>query len=87
MTRASMTFGRPTRLAIPRASTWLAALAATLIHGLRRIDNWLLSQRQDDPRTAEEVMAWASRIEKTEPGFAADLRAAALRSMSGPDRG
>lgn len=87
MSNASMTFGRPTRLAIPRSSIWLATLAAALIHGLRRLDTWLLSQRQDNPKTAEEVMDWASRIEQTEPGFAADLRAAALRSMNGPDRG
>ena len=87
MSNASMTFGRPTRLAIPRGSIWLASLAVGLIHALRRLDTWLLSQRQEDPKTAEEVMAWASRIEQTEPGFAADLRGAALRSMNGPDRG
>ena len=87
MSNASMTFGRPTRWAIPLASNWLAILAATLIHGLRRLDHWLLSQRHDNPKTAEEVMSWASRIEQAEPGFAADLRAAALRSMNGPDQG
>jgi hypothetical protein len=87
MTNASMTFGRPTRLAIPRGAIWLGSFAAALIHALRRLDNWLLSERRDNPKTAEEVMDWANRIESTEPGFAADLRAAALRSMSGPDRG
>ena len=87
MSNASMTFGRPTRLAVPRGSIWLATLAAALIHGLRRLDNWLLSQRQDHPKTAEAVMDWAKRIEQTEPGFAADLRGAAMRSMNGPDQG
>ena len=87
MSNASMTFGRPTRLAIPLNPHWLASLAAAMIHGLRRLDNWLLSKRQDDPKTAEEVMDWANRIEPTEPGFAADLRAAALRSMSRTDQG
>ena len=87
MSNASMTFGRPTRLAISLGSTWLATLAAALIQGLRRLDNWMLSQRQDQPKSAEAVMDWANRIEPTEPGFASDLRAAALRSMSGADQG
>ena len=82
MTNASMTFGRPTRLAIPRSSLWLGTLAATLINSLRRLDSWQLSQHRSEPKTADEVMAWASRIEATEPSFASDLRAAALRSMS-----
>jgi len=84
MTNASMTFGRPTRLTIPRGSLWFAALAAALINGLRRLDQWQLSMKQAEPSDADEVMAWASRIEATEPGFAADLRAAALRSMDKP---
>ena len=81
MTNASMTFGRRTRLAIPRGSIWLGSLAAAMINGLRRLDDWQLRRQRDEPKTAEEVMAWASRIEATEPSFAADLRAAALRSM------
>ena len=76
----SMTFGRPTRLVVPRASLWLGSLAAVLITQLRALDSWLLSSKQQEPKTAEDVLAWASRIEATEPGFAADLRAAALRA-------
>lgn len=79
MTNASMTFGRPERLVIPRGSAWLAAGAALLIDGLRRVDRWQLSQ-QEEPRNAAEVLAWADRLEPSEPGFAADLRAAALRA-------
>ena len=82
MTNASMTFGRPTRLVIPRGSLWLGTLAAALINSLRRLDNWQLSQQRSEPKTADQVMAWASRIEATEPSFASDLRAAALRSIS-----
>jgi hypothetical protein len=81
MTSASMTFGRPTRLTIPRGSLWFGTLAAALINGLRRLDQWQLSLKRAEPTDADEVLAWASRIEATEPGFAADLRAAALRSM------
>ena len=82
MTRASMTFGRPTRLAVPRGSVLLGRLAAALISGLRRLDSWQLRQLREEPKTVEGVLAWASRIEASEPGFASDLRAAALRSMS-----
>ncbi|MES2716545.1 MAG: hypothetical protein V4795_12310 [Pseudomonadota bacterium] len=87
MTSASMSFGRPARLNIPRGSLWFANGAATLIEGLRRLDRWQLSLAQkQEPRTAEDVLAWAKRIEATEPSFASDLRAAALRSMDGDKR-
>ena len=82
MTNASMTFGRPTRLAMPRGSLWLGTLAAAMINSLRKLDTWQLSQQRSEPNTADEVMAWASRIEATEPSFASDLRAAALRSIN-----
>jgi len=86
MTSASMTFGRPTRLTIPRGSLWFANIAAYAIDGLRRLDRWQLSLTRQEPKTAEEVLAWATRIERTEPSFAADLRAAALRSTGDQDR-
>ena len=87
MTSASMTFGRPTRLTIPRGAIWFAAAAGLLIDGLRRLDRWQLRVvAKDEPRTAEDVLAWAQRVEPSEPGFAADLRAAALRSMNADDR-
>jgi hypothetical protein len=81
MTSASMTFGRPTRMTIPRGATWFASLTAFALSSLHKLDQWQLGLQQQEPKTAEEVMAWAKRIERTEPGFAADLRAAALRSM------
>ena len=80
MNDLSMTFGRPFRLVVPRGSVWLASLAGMLITQLRALDSWLLSTRYQEPKTAEDVLAWASRIEATEPGSAADLRAAALRA-------
>lgn len=86
MTSASMTFGRPARLNIPRGALWFGNLAAFLINGLRRLDHWQLSLKQEEPRHADDVLAWANRIESAEPGFAADLRAAALRSMDGVGR-
>ncbi len=86
MTSASMTFGRPTRLAAPRGLMWAAAMAGAMIQGLRRLDRWQLSLRREKPKSAEDVLAWARRIESTEPGFAAELRAAALRSMDQTQR-
>ena len=87
MTSASMTFGRPARLTIPRGALWFANGAAFLINGLRRLDNWQLGlMRKEEPRNADEVLEMAQRLEATDPGFAADLRAAALRSMQGADR-
>lgn len=87
MTSASMTFGRPARLTIPRGALWFAAATTAVLEGLRRLDRWQLGLlRNDEPRTADEVLDMAQRLEATDPGFAADLRAAALRSMGGGDR-
>jgi len=86
MTDASMTFGRPARLKIPRGSLWVAGAAIMLIEGLRRLDRWQLNLARPKPRTPDEVLHWAARVEPTEPGFASDLRAAAVRAMDGVGR-
>lgn len=87
MTSASMSFGRPARLTIPRGALWFAAAATFLIEGLRRLDRWQLSLlRKDEPRNAEEVLELAQRLDATDPGYAADLRAAALRAMDSTNR-
>lgn len=39
----------------------------------------------DSVRTPEDLLEHAARIEKREPGFAADLRAAAHRAMNSQD--
>lgn len=85
MTSASMTFGRPTRIAMPRATALFTQLTEAVLHGLRRLDQWQLSFQQQEPQTPEDVLAWARRIEGSEPGFAADLRGAALRAMGQQD--
>lgn len=81
MSTASMTFGRATRTTIPRGSRLFANGAAVLIGLLRRMDSWQLKQAQAEPKTAEQVLDWARSIESTDPGFAADLRAAVYRSQ------
>ncbi len=86
MNSASMTFGRPTRLAAPRGSIWIAGLVTAMIDGLRRLDSWQLNQQRNEPKTVEGVLNWARRIEATDPGFASDLRAAAMRSSNNSDR-
>jgi len=87
MTNASMRFGRPARLRIPRGSQWFAAGAALLIDALRRVDRWQLNLVQAQvPGNADEVLALAKRIEPSQPSFAADLRAAALRAKESAER-
>jgi hypothetical protein len=79
---ASMTFGRATRLSAPRGSIWFGNAAAALISFLRRLDQWQLERAKSEPKNAEEVLQWARSIETSDPGFAADLRAAVYRSQS-----
>lgn len=86
MTSASMTFGRPARLKAPRGALWFGSAAAALLNALRSADRWLLDTRAEKLKSAEEVLEWARRIEPNEPSFAADLRAAALRSMGKQDQ-
>ena len=87
MTSASMTFGRPARLSIPRGALWFATATHALLESLRRLDRWQLGlMRRQEPQSAEEVLTMAQRLEASDPGFAADLRAAALRSMNVADR-
>ncbi len=81
MSSASMTFGRPARLVIPRGAQWFANLAHFLIQAAQRADQWLVASARPEPKTPQEVLEWARRIERTEPGFAADLEAAALRAI------
>lgn len=86
MSTASMTFGRPTRIAIPRGSILMANLAFALINLTRRIDRWQLARRENEPKTTDEVLDLARRVEQSDPGFAADLRAAVLRSTADQDQ-
>ncbi|MEY8688599.1 MAG: hypothetical protein AB9M53_01800 [Leptothrix sp. (in: b-proteobacteria)] len=76
MTSHSMTFSHVSPLdgVITRVST-LVAQAAHAAY------SWLNSPSNPEPQTAAELLVWAKQFEDTEPGYAADLRAAALRAM------
>lgn len=79
MSTASMSFGRPAHLAIPRGALWFGNAAAALIGLIRRLDQWQLKHANHEPQTAQELLDWAHRLESSDPGFAADLRAAVYR--------
>lgn len=74
----SMTFGRPHRGG-HRPSAFFAAAVAGVLGWLRRVDRWMLERGHEEPKTRAEVLEWAHRLERSDPGFASDLRAAALR--------
>ena len=70
----------PLVLGVATGNAWAAAIAALAAREWRRVQSWLQGlQAEAEPQTAEELLAYARRIETTSPGFAADLSAAALR--------
>lgn len=82
MTSHSMSFGRPLRRHPAVAAQLFGQATAWLLQSLQQLDRWQLGLRPEPAQTAEDVLNWATRLEASEPGFASDLRAAALRSMS-----
>ena len=80
MSSVSMSFGRPTRLAIPRGSLWFATLAAALLNSLKRADRWQVDRAARRVADVQAVLRWADRVQATDPGFASDLRGAAARA-------
>ncbi len=85
MSNASMTFGRPTRAANLQPLQWLSTLGDALAKPLASINAWLQGPAMERPRTAQELIEYARSIEASQPSFAADLRAAALRSQENTD--
>jgi hypothetical protein len=80
MSSASMSFGRNARYHAPRGAVWAAAAVGGLMNLIHRIDQWQLTRRSAEPQSAAEVLELARQVEKSDPGFAADLRAAVQRS-------
>lgn len=80
MTAEYLSVVSPAPVSMPRGARWFAEAASLLFAGLRRLSG--PQGRADSPAqpTPDDLLAWAARIEHTQPGFASDLRAAALRS-------
>ncbi len=85
MTHSSMTFGRPAHHVAIRGTAWLNTITAAMLAVLRRLDRWQLSLRQERAMSVQDVHDWAQRIQATDPGFAADLHAAAARATNGQE--
>ena len=60
------------------ARSAMGALAASATRGFRSAERWIC-QSAREPQTAQEVFAYANRIERDMPSLASDLRAAAMR--------
>ncbi len=74
MSAYSMTFRHtsPAELAVARFIGMAFDAAASL-------KRWWNQPQQQEPRNAEELLAWADQFDATQPGFAAELRAMATR--------
>ncbi len=81
MTAHTMTFqhASPIDALIARVAGWTARTAATVA---ATVTDWLHADANREPRTAEELLAWAEQYEATQPSYAADLRAIAKRHMN-----
>ena len=71
----TMTFGRPARF----DTTFAGRALSALLSAPARLDAWL-ERREQARMTANDVLAFARSVEASDPGFAADLRGAALRA-------
>jgi hypothetical protein len=77
---SSLDRARPLALSATRDEGGSAAIATRV---LRRVQRWLRQMQADgQPQNAEELLAYARRIERDMPSLAADLRAAALRHQA-----
>lgn len=47
------------------------------VRALRSVANLFQANVSSEPKTAEELLAWAAQYEATQPSYASDLRAAA----------
>jgi bisphosphoglycerate-dependent phosphoglycerate mutase len=62
------------------AASPLSAFLATVTRNARSAWKALVSQQTAEPRTIEEVRAWARSLEAHQPAFAAELDAVANRA-------
>jgi hypothetical protein len=81
LTAHTMTFqhASPIDALIARVAGWTARTASRTA---ATVTDWLHADANREPRTAEELLAWAEQYEATQPSYAADLRAIAKRHMN-----
>lgn len=77
----------PVTTATPRGAAWAANLFARLLQGLRAVGHNLIEQRRlwAERRAVQEMLRLADTYSISQPGFAAELRAAATRLQSSRD--
>lgn len=77
----------PVITAAPRGAAWAANLFASLLQGLRAVGHNLIEQRRlwAEKRAIQEMLRLADTYSISQPGFAAELRAAAMRLQSSQD--
>ncbi|MEY4751433.1 MAG: hypothetical protein RIQ60_3647 [Pseudomonadota bacterium] len=78
MTVTTMTFRHASTF---DAIAWRAERA--LASGARAVAGLFQTTPRSQPRTAQELLAWAEQYEATQPSYAADLRSAALNHLRG----
>jgi hypothetical protein len=77
----SMTFQSGPAVRVPMRA--LALINTVWAVGKHIGTGFAAAVKKHEPSTPEEVLAWAHELEATQPGFAADLRAAALAVQAG----
>ena len=77
----------PVNTAAPRGAAWAADFFAWALSGLRAVGRNIVEQRRlwAETRAVQEMLRLADSYGTSQPGFAAELRAAAARLQSSRD--
>jgi Ser/Thr protein kinase RdoA (MazF antagonist) len=59
----------------------VARMVGWIFDAAQALRTWWNEPLQREPRTAEEVLAWADRYESSQPAYAAELRAIAQKHL------
>ena len=81
MTVTTINFPTHTARTTPRGAIWAATAFAALLRAGNKVMDRLTEQRRRaaELHAAHEMMLMAREYDDTQPGFAADLRSAAMR--------
>ncbi len=77
----------PVIIAAPRGAAWAASIFASVLNGLRAVGRNIVEQRRlwAETRAIQEMLRLADSYGTSQPGFAAELRAAAARLQTSRD--